>query len=148
MQKLNAILVDLDGTLANCDHRVHFLHREPKDWDGFYNGLGEDELNSWCKALMEAMEAKGYRVILVTGREEKYKAETKAWLEKHKISYHLLYMRDHDDYRSDSVIKKEIYKKEIEENYQVSFVLDDRKSVVEMWRELGLVCLQPDWGDF
>jgi len=27
-------------------------------------------------------------------------------------------------------------------------VIDDRKQVVDMWRELGLVCLQVDKGEF
>jgi len=144
----NAIIIDLDGTLANCDHRVHHLEGETKDWPSFYKGLVDDELNSWCKELMEAMSSKGHELIIVTGREAKYKDETKVWLEKHGISYKYLYMRDHDDHRSDSVVKKDIYINEIEQKYHVVFVLDDRKSVVKMWREIGLTCLQCDWGEF
>ena len=33
-------------------------------------------------------------------------------------------------------------------NYNVKFVLDDRNRVVEMWRSLGLTCLQVADGDF
>ena len=144
----NAIIVDLDGTLANCDHRVHHLQGSTKDWGQFYAGLADDELNSWCKELMEAMHDKGCKILIVTGRDVRYKEETKTWLEKHNIFYHYLYMRDEDDRRSDSLIKKEIYKEEIEEKYHVVFVVDDRKSVVEMWRDIGLPCLQCDWGEF
>ena len=57
-------------------------------------------------------------------------------------------MRPHDDFRKDDVIKAEIYEKEILPYYHVLFVVEDRKSVVEMWREKGVVCLQCDWGDF
>jgi histidinol phosphatase-like enzyme len=144
----NAIIIDLDGTLANCDHRVHHLEGDTKDWDSFYSGLRDDELHPWCKTLMEAMNDKGYKLLIVTGREAKYKEETKEWLEKYNIFYHFLYMRDLGDHRSDSEIKKEIYKKEIESKYHTLFVLDDRKSVVKMWRDLGLTCLQCDWGEF
>lgn len=31
-----AIIVDLDGTLANCEHRRHFLETKPKDWKSFH----------------------------------------------------------------------------------------------------------------
>ncbi|OIQ20633.1 MAG: hypothetical protein BM556_01470 [Bacteriovorax sp. MedPE-SWde] len=147
-QKKSAIIIDLDGTLTNCDHRVHHLNGEIKDWDSFYGGLGEDDLHDWCKELMCAMSQRGHELIIVTGREEKYKEETKSWLERHDISYSYLYMRNLDDHRSDSVIKSEVYNNYIVEQYNILFVLDDRKSVVKMWRDLGLVCLQCDWGEF
>jgi hypothetical protein len=57
-------------------------------------------------------------------------------------------MRALADHRDDWVMKKEIYHKEIAPNYQIEFVIEDKASVVKMWRELNLVCLQCDWGDF
>jgi octaprenyl-diphosphate synthase len=45
-------------------------------------------------------------------------------------------------------IKEEIYHLKIEKDAQVLFVIDDRKSVVERWRKLGLTCLQCAPGDF
>ena len=46
------IVCDLDGTLANCEHRVHHvqktdgagLKRKP-NWDAFYAGVREDTVN-------------------------------------------------------------------------------------------------------
>jgi hypothetical protein len=38
----NIILCDIDGTVANNDHRQHFLEGK-KDWDGFFDKLDEDE---------------------------------------------------------------------------------------------------------
>lgn len=143
-----AIIIDLDGTLADCEHRVHHLHKTPKDWKSFYSGLINDELNSWCHDLMKAMKNTGFELLIVTGREETYRQESISWLEKYNIEYDALYMRGKKDYREDSEIKKEIYLDKIKDKYDVSFVLDDRLSVVKMWRELGLTCLQCDWGDF
>jgi hypothetical protein len=57
-------------------------------------------------------------------------------------------MRKEGDHREDSVIKKEIYLKDILPKNEVLFIVEDRLSVVKMWRSLGLVCLQCDWGDF
>ena len=37
----NIILCDIDGTVANNDHRQHFLEGK-KDWDGFFSELVND----------------------------------------------------------------------------------------------------------
>jgi hypothetical protein len=34
------ILVDIDGTLADCTHRLHHIQKQPKDWDAFFAGRG------------------------------------------------------------------------------------------------------------
>lgn len=59
-----------------------------------------------------------------------------------------LHMRPDGDFRPDVEVKKEIYKREIEGQFKVLFAVDDRASVVEMWRAQGLVCLQCAKGDF
>ena len=45
-------------------------------------------------------------------------------------------------------IKREIFENYIRDYYNIQFVLDDRNQVVEMWRSLGLKCLQVQEGDF
>lgn len=39
-------------------------------------------------------------------------------------------------------------RKNIKDKYDVLFAIDDRSSVVDMWRDLGLVCLQCAEGAF
>lgn len=94
------------------------------------------------------MQARGYRVYFVTGRDENFREMTSAWLKLHHVLYDELYMRADQDFREDSEVKEEIYITHIEKNSQVLFVVDDRKSVVERWRKLGLTCLQCAPGDF
>lgn len=143
-----AIIIDLDGTLANCDHRVHFVKSKPKNWDAFFAGMGEDVLNKWCAELIEAMRMKNYTILFVTGREEKYKVATLDWLKKNKVEFDHLFMRELKDVRDDFLVKEEIYNQKIKNHYDILFVVDDRVSVVNKWRELGLVCLQCDVGNF
>lgn len=143
-----AILVDLDGTLTNVDHRVYHVKKDEIDWRAFSDGMGNDTLNVWCFEIIAAMADRGYKIIFVTGRSESYRNHTESWLSKHQVSYDKLYMRKSKDRREDSEIKKEIYHQFIEESYNTLFVIDDRLSVVKMWRDLGLICLQCDWGDF
>ncbi|EQC43950.1 NLI interacting factor-like phosphatase [Bacteriovorax sp. Seq25_V] len=149
--KPKAIIVDLDGTLCDLSHRVHFVENPKngvKDWESFFLGISEDQINLWCQEVIEAFLDRGYEILFVTGREESYRKITTDWLEKYKVRYQKLFMREHGDRREDSDVKVDIYQKEIENKYETLFVLDDRKSVVKAWRDLGLVCLQCDEGDF
>lgn len=146
--KQKAIIVDLDGTLCDVEHRVHHVQSETKNWKAFNELMVHDELNHWCFELMAAMTARGYKVLFVTGRGEAWRAPTEAWLHKHAVIYEHLFMRALIDYREDSDVKEDIYRNMIEQNYQVLFVIDDRKSVVERWRTLELICLQCAPGNF
>ena len=88
------------------------------------------------------------KVIILSGRKSECEESTKEWLEKNHINYNELYMRADWDNREDSIIKRELYIEHIEGKYNVDFVLDDRNRVVRMWRELGLKCLQVEYGAF
>ena len=144
-----AIIVDIDGTLADVEHRVHHVNKDQKDWKAFHDSMDQDRLNHWCAKLIEAMKHQGFDILFVTGRDEDYREKTQTWMKQHQIQYDKLFMRAAVDFRSDSEVKKQIYEQEIKPFWEVSFVVDDRLSVVKMWREeLGLVCLQCDWGDF
>lgn len=43
--KQKAIIVDLDGTLCNAEHRKHYVEAKKKDWKSFYNGIAQDKPN-------------------------------------------------------------------------------------------------------
>jgi len=144
MSKVKAIMCDLDGTLCNIDHRRHLVEGKEKDWDKFFDLMSEDTVNKWCIKILEAMEDKGYEIVFVTGRPQKYHAETKRWMRKNTPFRALCGMRKNGDYRKDSVIKAEMYENDIKPIFDVLFVIDDRGQCVDMWREKGLVCLQCD----
>jgi hypothetical protein len=55
-------------------------------------------------------------------------------------------MRGATDRRPDTEIKREIYRKQIQPHYDVVLAIDDRKRVVKMWREEGILALRcSDW---
>ncbi|HSH55465.1 MAG TPA: hypothetical protein VK983_01405 [Candidatus Limnocylindrales bacterium] len=142
MTKQKAIICDLDGTLALIEHRSPYDASTAMD----------DELNLPVANVIAVYANQDYvlvRLILLTGREEKYRGVTERWLEKHDIvHYDALYMRKTGDRCKDFVYKKEIYERHIQEKYDVLFVLEDRDQVVSMWREPGLTCFQVAYGDF
>ena len=133
-----AVLCDLDGTLA------HLNGRSPYD----ASTCLDDLVNMPVAHIVQTYAGLGVYVILVSGREARYRKPTERWLQKHNIPYHALHMRPTRDYRKDAVIKTELYRSHLEGAYSVLFVLDDRNQVVEMWRGLGLTCLQVAPGDF
>ena len=73
------------------------------------------------------------------------------WLDKYlgKEMYDSLTLRKYRDFRKDDAVKKEMYKKLIQNKYNILYVIDDRQQVVDMWRDdLGLTTLQVGKGDF
>lgn len=144
---MKAIIVDLDGTLCNTDHRQHHVTAKPKDWMAFYGKLNQDAPNKWCLYLIDGMRGLA-EIIFVSGRPDEYYEQTKMWLEGHGLDIWPLFMRKSGDFRKDSIVKHEIYHTHIEPHYEVLFCVDDRQQVVDAWRELGLTCLQCAKGDF
>lgn len=149
MVKYKAILIDLDGTLANCEHRRVKATRDDgsMDWDDFFQGMENDGLNDWCHKLMQNMQMCAH-MIIVSGRSEAHRKVTEAWLKKHNIRYDALHMRPEKDRRPDTEVKLEIYQQKIKPQFDVVFAVDDRKCVVDMWRTEGLVCLDCAGGTF
>lgn len=152
MKKLNAIIVDLDGTACDTTHRQHFMQKKPKDWKGFYAGIKDDPPNEWCMEIIRRF-CLTHEIIFVSGRPSEYKPQTVEWIMRqfpfiNGLRDFRLHMRLTGDYRKDSVVKTEIYKSVIEPHYKIFFCIDDRQQVVDAWRALGLTCLQCAPGDF
>lgn len=133
-----AIICDLDGTLALFGKK-----------NAYSRDFINDELSlPVATTLKRYYEAGGYNIILLSGREDKYEAETREWLLKNKVWFEKLYMRKAGDTRNDTIVKEELYRAHIEGKYNVFFVMDDRNRVVDLWRRLGLKCFQVAPGDF
>ncbi len=147
--KQKAIIIDLDGTLADCEHRKQFISGSKKDWKSFLKdeNIIQDKLNAWCASIITNFK-NSYKIILVTGRNEFTRKITQEWLATHDQYFDELFMRKDRDWRQDAIIKEEIYRLHIEPKFDVLFCVDDRKQVIDMWRKLGLVCLQCDEGEF
>ena len=134
-----AIICDLDGTLALMNGRNPFDASR----------CDEDLLNNPVANVLINYKRLGYKIILLSGREDKFTAPTLRFLENNNIEFDVLLMRKTADNRKDSIIKKEIFDADIRDKYQIEFVLDDRNQVVDMWRnELKLPCFQVYYGDF
>lgn len=143
------IIFDLDGTLANLDHRLGFIKSKPKNWKAFFAGVSEDApIGTMVALLKQLAEPEDNHILICSGRSQECEEATVNWLKHHGIVYNALYMRADGDYRDDSIVKKELLQQIFEDGYLPELVFDDRQRVVDMWREEGLTCCQVAKGDF
>ncbi len=143
------VLFDIDGTLADIGHRRHHVMGDNQNWAAFFKEMGDDTPNKPIVNLYQTLKAAStYDLVIVSARPENYRPLTEQWLFWNGIEFDRLIMRPEKDYRPDTEIKKEILALLISEGREITFVVDDRDSVVEMWRENGITCLQCAPGNF
>lgn len=149
------VVFDIDGTLANNDHRKHLIEgREDqgKDWDAFYDACDGDTPNRAVVELAKVLHKSGYTIDFWSGRMDQgdVRRKTSNWLQKHTGIYsYELRMRPKDDFTPDEELKR-AWLNEVRNEYCLEpvFVVDDRDKVVKMWREEGITCFQVAEGDF
>lgn len=146
------VIVDIDGTISKVGDRLKYIQQTPEDWDSFYANCFEDEPIMEIIDLVYSLYLQGYKLVFCTGRRESCRDMTIKWLDKYfepEVSkYSTLLMRHNNDYRHDSEIKPELLKEAGISLSSISFILEDRNSMVAKWRELGVICLQVAEGDF
>jgi predicted kinase len=143
----DCIIVDVDGTLA--------IRGDRSPYDYWMAGI--DKLNKPIADLLFLLEHHSHRVIniIMTGRENVCDEDgytvsdlTQKWLKDNNINFDEFYIRKNNDHRPDFEVKKEMYENFIKDNYNVLYVIDDRKQVVDMWRKQGLTVLDVAGHDF
>jgi len=145
------VVFDLDGTLADCSHRIHMIgsgseERDHPDWDAFYRACVHDKPTMPIINTLIAFRNGGARGEIWTGRSDLVHAETENWLQRHCIAPHLLKnMRPHGTHSSDAEMKR-LWLFGCDD--VPNLVFEDRQRVVDMWREEGIRCCQVAQGDF
>lgn len=136
-------IFDIDGTLADASHRIHYLQEKPKNWTAFFEAAKDDPVKWDIARLFRLVSEAGYTVLCVSGRPERegtldVRAQTRAWLAKYNLNPYALLMRRAHDRRDDDTVKEEIYLEKIKNNANVLGVFDDRLRVCRVWHKLGL----------
>jgi predicted kinase len=139
------VLCDVDGTIADTEHRMHYLE-EPKDYDGFFMAMDNDRpimpVIEWLREL-----SKSYTILLISGRPVSYYTSTKCWLNRYKVPHARIFMRPQGDHRPDYQFKASVLKGIPKD--KVFLVIDDRPSIVELvWRPNGFRVIPLTWRDW
>jgi len=159
----NTIIFDLDGTLADINERKQKsqLDNGKMDWDIFFDpeNIKLDKPKSEVIRCAQMFHQQGYKIVIFSGRNDRSFHSTKEWLAQHEVPYDLLVCRP-DKFKDESwpvadgnpatykmrfmpdqILKKEMLDTFVDIN-DVFIIFEDRKKVVDMWRELGLTCFE------
>ena len=165
----NVVIFDLDGTLANIDERRKLSTKSngKLDWDIFFdsNNIKLDIPNPPVVKCAQMFSDQGFKIIIFSGRNDRSFHTTKDWLNEHEVPFDLLVCRP-DKFKDESwpvadgnpatpamrFMPDDILKKKMLDTFvnkdNVFCVFDDRKKVVDMWRQEGITCFEVDEAHF
>lgn len=133
------IIVDIDWTLADLTHRLHYVKEWKKDWDSFFDNMVHDKPYTHLIDIVNILKKTGYTVVLMSWRSDKWCKETVTWLQEHGVKYDHLLMRSSWDKRDDVDVKKDLAELLIQNTWKLpSIAFDDRHRILELWRWMGI----------
>lgn len=130
------VIVDIDGTIADLSHRLHYLEEKPKNYDAFYDEVDKDLPIEKVIDIVRHLSEK-YFIVITSGRTNKTCDKTINWLSRNGVPYDALLMKQWYFIQTDIEAKKSIYEKCLA-NKNIIMSIDDRPSIVELWRSFGI----------
>ena len=142
------IVFDVDGTIADVEHRRHFVS-EGSDWKSFREHTKFDTPVEWVCDIAKRFIAQGESVAFFSARNESEREVTEKQIAEWIGDNHSgLFLRPDGDFRPDEEFKSDLADKFEEFGGKIDIVFDDRNKVVDMWRARGTTCVQVAEGDF
>lgn len=153
------IIFDLDGTLANCQHRKHFVdprlnlenaNEWKKDWRKFFEACDKDIPIDPVLEILCTLLFSGKEVQIWTGRSEFVRDKTVNWIKQNLESYYKMRSWPLESYNlkvkmreiggpiPQEVIKEKWFDQAIADGKIVEYVIDKNPKVVKMWRRRGV----------
>jgi len=149
MIKKQTIIFDVDGTIADVEHRRHFVSQKPADWKSFREQTKFDTPVEWVCDIAKRFIAQGDNVAFFSARNESERSITEKQISEWIGEGHQgLFLRPDGDFRRDDEFKSDLADKFEEVGGKIDIVFDDRNQVVEMWRQRGTTVVQVADGDF
>ena len=143
------IIFDVDGTIADVEHRRHHVTQRPTDWKSFKEQTRFDTPVEWVCDIAKRHIARGDDVAFFSARNEEQRSLTEAQIDERIGKGHKgLFLRPDGDFRPDEEFKSALADKFEEFGGKIDIVFDDRNKVVDMWRARGTTCVQVAEGDF
>ncbi|MCX4850793.1 hypothetical protein [Streptomyces sp. NBC_00893] len=134
---------DLDGTLADSGHRQHYLEGRSRDWNGFFSAAVDDPpLPEGVRLALDSAESCELRYL--TGRPERCRRDTVAWLAQHGLPEGQVYMRRDGDRRPARHTKLEILKR-LGREREIRMLVDDDELVCDAAEQAGFTVVRARW---
>ncbi|MFG3527310.1 hypothetical protein ACGF8B_11215 [Streptomyces sp. NPDC047917] len=136
---------DLDGTLADSGHRQHYLEGRRRDWNGFFSAAVDDPpLPEGVRLALDSAESCEVRYL--TGRPERCRRDTVAWLAAHGLPEGQVYMRRDDDRRPARQTKLQILKR-LGRDREIRMLIDDDELVCDAAEQAGFTVVRARWAE-
>lgn len=156
--KADVVVIDLDGTLCNTRHRDHFA--QAGEWEQFHSAAPLDTPH-WDVVHLLRMIPEDDIVLVITGRNEKWRKVTDEWLKRYDLRQYIdeILMRPDDDFTKAAELKLRLLIEWLHMNTpfeeertaltdRVKFALDDREKVIDAFRDFGIACWQTRAGAY
>jgi hypothetical protein len=136
--------IDIDGVVADPTHRLHHLEGRPKNWRAFFAESDDDPALPQGVAAVADLAASGLAIVYVSGRPNRLRRPTAAWLRRNGLPEGPLHLRPARDFRRASVLKPQIYS-DLARRFVIRTILDDDAAVVAALRAAGFPAVLADW---
>ena len=131
MIKKQTIIFDVDGTIADVEHRRHFVSQKPADWKSFREQTKFDTPVEWVCDIAKRFIAQGDNVAFFSARNESERSITEKQISEWIGEGHQgLFLRPDGDFRRDDEFKSDLADKFEEVGGIIDIVFDDRNHVV------------------
>lgn len=147
----NAVIFDVDGTLADVSGMRHYVATDPKrkNFEAFHKAACyfAPANQPVLDAMIESHQA-GNVNIVVTARFERWRYYTTVWMQKWEAQLDYLLMRPEGDFRRDFEVKRDILARIRRAGFTVIHAWDDNPNVIKLWHEEGIATtVVPGWVD-
>lgn len=139
----SVVLCDIDGTIADTSHRLHYVKSDDpdfkKDWKGFFSQMHLDSVRKDVQKILIDHYNEGKTIIFLSARPDNYKDVTLKWLADNYLTFaYTVIMRQANDKRPDTDTKRDMLDIYFPDKGVIHSIIDDRPSIVRLWQEMGL----------
>jgi hypothetical protein len=134
------VVFDIDGVLSDAAGRQHFLEWGRRDWDAFFDACGDDPVVDEVARLLELLDP-GLDIVLLTGRPERVRPQTLAWLARYKLRWDLLVMRSRGDTVPVARYKRSVVADLRAFGFELRLAFEDDPRNRDMFHAEGVPCI-------
>jgi hypothetical protein len=135
-----AVVFDMDGVLSDASTRQHYLEFPRRDWEAFFAACGEDELVGEVARLLECLDD-DLRIVLLTARPMRVQRQTLGWLDRYKLRWDVLIMREFGDYQASRAFKQRTVGELRGYGFELRLAFEDDRRNVDMFHREGVPCV-------